>query len=113
MINLELKQSTDKKNPGCLLRIGGEMTIEHGAELKQALQDLLADSGALIIDCAAVERVDLTGLQLLCSANRSAAEQGAQLWLNIQELPVFQQAMRNAGIPVNYCESSDQSKEAF
>ena len=114
MINLELKQIADKKNPGCLLLIGGEMTIAHGAELKQALQELLAGSGALTIDCAEVERVDLCGLQLLCAIVRSAAEQGAQLVINLQKLPVFQQAMRSAGIPANFYESlSGQSKEAF
>jgi ABC-type transporter Mla MlaB component len=111
MINLDLKQNKD----GSHLQISGEMTLEHAVELRQALVDLLAASGALQIGCEKVERADLAGLQLLCSTFLTAARQGQSLVVDIDELPVFQQLFADSGIPAVWREilsQNSQQKEA-
>jgi len=114
MINLDLKQNDDGSDAGTRLQIEGEMTLEHAAEIKQALLDLLAVSGALSVDCAKVDRVDLAGLQLLCSLVRSAVDQKRQLVVDVSSVPVIQQALADAGFPAGWCEilNVEQNKEA-
>jgi ABC-type transporter Mla MlaB component len=110
MITLKRKQIADV----AVLQIKGEMTLEHAAELKLALLEFLTDAGELSIDCVKVERVDLSGLQLLCSVARSVSEQNRSITIAVDELPVFQQAFTNAGFPADWQQllSADQSQEA-
>ena len=98
MISLDLKHSPEDENgERSVLQVAGEATLEHAAELKQALLELFAATGDLSIDCAKTSRIDLAGLQLLCSACRTAIEQNRELTLEVHELPVFQQALTETG----------------
>ena len=108
MIKLELNQGADE----AVLQIKGEMGLADAAELKAALLELAASSGTLRIDCAKVDRVDLAGLQLLCSAVRSAGAQQRQLLVDVSDLPVFQQAISAAGLPAGWNEflNAEQNK---
>lgn len=110
MIDLERQKDTE----GTVLQIAGEMTLEHAAELKQALLELMAEAGALRIDCAKVERVDLAGLQSLCAVTRAAAEQNRSLSIAVNGLAVFQQAFTATGFPTDWQQllTADQSQEA-
>ena len=56
-----------------------ELTVATAAALQAALTDALAQYPALILDGRAVSAVDVAGLQLLCSAHRTAVSLGKEV----------------------------------
>lgn len=64
-----------------LLRLAGELTIYHAAELRTALLPLAGGACALVLDLSGVSDVDSAGLQLLLALRRTLAAQGATLHL--------------------------------
>jgi anti-anti-sigma factor len=72
----------DGDQPGSsLVHIGGELTVQHAAELRTCLLHALSGAQSVQIDLQAVEDVDLTCLQILCSAHKSALFAGKTLCL--------------------------------
>jgi ABC-type transporter Mla MlaB component len=61
---------TDHHHPA-VLQVGGEVTIQHIRQFKEALVEGLNAHPELIIDCSQVTEADLSCLQLLCSAHRT------------------------------------------
>ncbi len=72
---------TEGQGAGDTLAIAGAVTVQRAAELKAALVDALAQSGQVAVDLSGVTEVDLCGLQLLCSARRTAAQSGKRFAL--------------------------------
>jgi len=66
---------------GAALRLSGELTIYHAAELKEALLPFAADAGAWALDLSGVTDVDSAGVQVLLAARRTLAARGAALRL--------------------------------
>ncbi len=66
---------------GDILAIAGALTVQRAAELKTVLVDALARSGGVAVDLSGVTEIDLCGLQLLCSARRTAARSGKRFAL--------------------------------
>lgn len=65
-----------------VLRLGGELTIYHAGELRQALLgDAAAMTGVHTLDLSAVEEFDTAGLQVLLMARRAADAAGGRLQL--------------------------------
>jgi anti-anti-sigma factor len=62
-----------------LLRITGDMTIENASDLKTVLIDSMADSSHVEINMSEVDTVDVSCLQILCSAHRTAEKEGKKL----------------------------------
>jgi ABC-type transporter Mla MlaB component len=60
-----------------MVALSGAMTVPHAAEIRLALLEALGSHGALQLDVEGVQEVDITGLQLLCSANREALKRGS------------------------------------
>jgi len=58
------------------LRAAGTLDTYGAAELRDALARALEERASLALDLSAVESCDFTAIQLLCSARRSAREQG-------------------------------------
>jgi ABC-type transporter Mla MlaB component len=58
---------------------GAALTLATVADVKQALCAALAAGGAVPIDASNLAELDLAGLQLLCAAQRGAAQQGRAL----------------------------------
>lgn len=54
------------------IKLCGEATIEHVAELRQALLEGFEQWEWLQVDCAEVSAIDFFAVQLLCSAHRSS-----------------------------------------
>jgi anti-anti-sigma regulatory factor len=54
------------------LAFDGGLTIAQADAIHAALLDALQNHSAVVIDCAGVEEIDLTFLQLLISASRTA-----------------------------------------
>lgn len=84
-----------------ILRLQGEIGLEQAKTVHQALVQALAQTSHLLIDLSQVATVDLTFVQLLLAARRSAAEQGKTLCLLAPGPgPIVQQTAAAAGFPM-------------
>ncbi|HKJ05822.1 MAG TPA: STAS domain-containing protein [Geopsychrobacteraceae bacterium] len=63
------------------LSFEGELTIPKAAELKVQLVEALENSGGVSLNLKNVTQADLTFLQLLCSAHRTAYKAGKVMML--------------------------------
>lgn len=53
--------------------VGETLTIETGIEFKQALSGALDSARQVVLDAHRLQQVDITSLQLICSACKSAS----------------------------------------
>lgn len=80
------------------VRLTGELTVGHASELKALLRKALqGSSGRIQIKFEDVTAVDLSCLQLLCSAHRTASVMNSRLRLAGERPALFCQTMRAAG----------------
>lgn len=79
------------------LSLEGELTVSNAAVLRERFLEALAQSEQVEIDLDGVSAVDLAGLQLLCSAHRTAVAQGKALTLKDGQVPALQQARAMSG----------------
>ena len=92
-----LKIRTEQSGETGVLVIEGEMIIEHAEELKIILLEALEIQDSLDIAMERVNKVDLFGLQVLCSAHRSAMKAGKELTLFGERPQALRQAIVMAG----------------
>ena len=72
MLDTKFSQD-DPDNPSAgVLELTGTATIEHGAQLREALLDALERANSLVVDVGGITEVDVAALQLFCAARRSA-----------------------------------------
>jgi ABC-type transporter Mla MlaB component len=81
------------------LRLKGRCTVEHAADLKAALVDALHSQEHLLVVLDEVNEIDLSFLQLLCSAHRTAITRNKCFALDGDLPEVFKRAVEGAG----YC----------
>lgn len=79
------------------LRLAGEVTIESAAELKKILLAALETGSDLLVDCSQATSLDLSALQLLCAAHRTACSLGKTMTLDERSGEVLAQAVGQAG----------------
>ncbi|MBF0136277.1 MAG: STAS domain-containing protein [Magnetococcus sp. DMHC-1] len=79
------------------LTLSGDLTIQHAQELKEALHDAIVQTMHLNLNFKDVDRVDLAGIQLLCSAHRSILERKKTLALVSPVPDTFKEAIRTSG----------------
>jgi anti-anti-sigma factor len=91
--------NSGKESPddGHVVTLTGELTIARAEELKATLSELLQEVSNIRIRVADVSAVDLSCLQLLCSAHRTAAALGKALTLEGDMPPLLRQVMKLAG----------------
>ena len=77
---------------------GIPLTIEHAAAFQTFLNDRLQSGATIHLSLMPDQEVDLTGLQLLCSACRSASDLGGQLVLQGALPASLAQLVEAAGI---------------
>jgi anti-anti-sigma regulatory factor len=82
---------------GKTLEIEGECTLDRAVELKSLLLEALQDGGDLLLKLDKVTAVDLSFLQLLCSAHRAALRCGKGFALHPQHPVAFIEAAEGAG----------------
>lgn len=83
-------------SPGSL-RLPADCSIASIREVHDLIRQSLAQ-GHLEIDCSAVDKADVTSVQLLISATRTASEQGASL--NLTALSqCLESTLQRAGVP--------------
>ncbi len=69
-----MKLRRSGKNGNRTLTMSGELTVAHAAKLKRALTEELERTDNLRLRFGDVEEADITLLQLLCAAHKSAQE---------------------------------------
>jgi ABC-type transporter Mla MlaB component len=80
------------------LRLPADCSIASIREIHGLIRQSLASQGRLDIDCSAVDKADVTSVQLLISATRTASEQGASL--NLTALSqCLESTFQRAGLP--------------
>lgn len=72
---------TDTETPWARLVLEGPLTVRTIASIRDSLLDAMASHDAVELDCAAAVSVDLSFVQLLLAARRSARQGGKQLRL--------------------------------
>ena len=80
-----------------LINLGGDLTIDHAQELKSVLLQALRDANHITIDCDQVKSVDLSCLQLFCSAHREAVTSQKDLMLKSRCSETFRKVEGGAG----------------
>jgi|SRR5208283_3638110 len=93
MIDVNAEYSGDS----CILTLGGELTVEHAVAIKKALITALDNADRLVVDLGNVEEVDLTCLQLLCSAHRMSVRLNKRLMLSGNRSAAFRHLFYTAG----------------
>jgi anti-anti-sigma factor len=96
-MSVSLKIEDDGQAGLSRLRVGGELTIQHAAELRTCLLDALSNAQSVRIDLEAVEDIDLACLQILCSAHKSALLAGKALCLGDGAPECFRDSLDVAG----------------
>lgn len=92
-----MNSEQESPDEGAVVTLKGELTIARAEELKAMLSELLQGSESVRIQLADVSAVDLSCLQLLCSAHRTAAALGKALTLHGEIPPLLRQVMKHAG----------------
>jgi anti-anti-sigma factor len=87
----------EKKGKERVLVINGELTIEYASALKNALQQSLKNGEHVILDLSKVTEMDLSSLQLLCSAHKTSVNLKKTLELTHDNTDVFKQTVRRSG----------------
>ncbi len=96
---------------GEVLTIEGAMTVQRAAELHALFAGALARSDRVVIGLAEVTDVDLCGLQLLCSAQRTAAQARKRVAIAGPVPEAFGRAAEEAGLCVrSYCGADDPGR---
>jgi ABC-type transporter Mla MlaB component len=88
-----LKQSGDKG----FINLEGELTLPYAEELRSVLIKALLEADDISIAMENVQNVDLSCLQLLCSAHRSAVRLKKHVAFTGSVPKIFQNAVEAAG----------------
>jgi ABC-type transporter Mla MlaB component len=86
---------------GKRLCLDGELTVSNAAALREGLLAALAQGDQVELDLEEVTAIDLAGLQLLCSAHRTAVAGEKSLTLKGTLPPALQQACAGAGFDLH------------
>ncbi len=81
-----------------IVKFSGPQTIRESEDAAQVLRRALNDHSSLVLDCEEVEEADLTFLQLLIAARRSARRGGKDLVLTTTARGPLLAALDRAGI---------------
>lgn len=87
----------EKKKGKSVVVMEGEMTIEHAASLRDSLLKSLEGADNIVLDLNNVTTVDLSFLQLLCSAHRTSVKAQKSMEMKSDYPESLKQAVREAG----------------
>lgn len=76
-----MKTLIDKKTKSATLVLSEELTIARVSAIRDALQNVLEEADNLTVDVGVASEIDLSFLQLMCSAHRTGASRGKQVTL--------------------------------
>lgn len=95
------------------LNCKGEMTIVRIADFKKTIEDILPGSKEVFIDLMAVTDMDISFLQLLCSANKTFEQQKIPFSLKGNLTEMMQQILLDAGYDFDEKYSDTSCKNCF
>jgi len=87
----------DDSQKAGLLIADGSLTVQQAAEFKDKLKKALNEVDRLEINLVKVTEVDLTCLQLLCSAHKTCMKSHKTLNISHQQTEALQKAVKDAG----------------
>ncbi len=79
------------------IELAGSLTIERADEVKSLLINALFNSDHLVLDVREVVEADLTGLQLICAAHRSAVSNGKEITMDCASSSALSAVLARAG----------------
>jgi anti-anti-sigma factor len=93
----KVKQADEIK----ILNLEGDLTIMHAAELKKILQEAIDNSQRVELNLENVTGLDLSCLQLFCSAHRTSLKLSRSISIHSTPPEVLKEAARDAGFQLN------------
>ncbi len=93
MFDYKVEESDEKK----ILSINGELTIQNAADLKKILIESLEDTSHLTLNIENVTEIDMSCLQLLCSAHKTTINTDKGLSIHGSPSAIFQEALNVSG----------------
>jgi len=104
-----LKTRIEQSGGSNSLILEGDMIIDHAEELKSSLLDMLKNCCSLDLNMERVNKVDMFGLQVLCSAHRSAMKVDKVMRLIGQQPEALRDAIVMAGYGRTVACSADKT----
>lgn len=95
-----------------LLGISGELTLENIPGLRNALLERLDQDGNITINLEKIGAVDISFIQLLCSAHRTALSRGKSISLSSYPEP-FMKAIKDSGLCSFVCRKNGKRTECM
>ena len=89
----KVEESDDKK----ILSINGELTIQNAAELQKVLIECLEETAHLTLNLENVTEMDMSCLQLLCSAHKTTVKADKHFSIDGRASSFFQEAVNVSG----------------
>lgn len=80
-----------------VVRISGDMTIPNASELRERLLEAFRQADCVTLDLNGVTGIDVSGLQLLCSAHRSSVVLNKAFTIVGREQPAVRDVASAAG----------------
>jgi anti-anti-sigma regulatory factor len=93
MADFKIEHSDKKK----ILTINGSVTIKNVGALKKVLIDMIDQTDNLIINIAEISDVDITFLQLLCSAHKTLLRNNKSLTISESCPESFRKTINKSG----------------
>lgn len=90
----EIKMTTERAH---CLQLTGEMTLRQASALHEQLRGATAAHDRVDIDCAGVSEIDISAVQLLVAASKSAVAAGKSVSVRFPEGGTLDTVLRRAG----------------
>ncbi len=87
----------DTNSEAASVLLDGALTVRTIANVRDVLLAALTDHQVVRVDCRAADAVDLSGIQILLAAHRSASEAGKQLVLAAPADGTLRSALEQGG----------------
>jgi anti-anti-sigma factor len=92
-----MNPDSTKENNDAIVQLDGEITIQRAAEFKDLIWSHLQKNKIISFDASKITEIDTAGLQILCSAHRTAQTRGGDAHLLLPLSPYLMKAIKNAG----------------
>ncbi len=97
-----MKLELEPDNSGRLV-LAGDLTIQHVADMRAVLLEALQKVQQLIVDMSKVTDIDVSCLQLLCSAHRTYIKSGKAIAFKDTRPAAVNRVMEAAGYSPHVC----------
>jgi len=80
-----------------ILALSGDLTVLHAHEIKREITDALKISDGLILDLTDSNDIDITFLQILCAAHKTAVNVGKNMEINKDSYGLIKKVLYRTG----------------